>query len=595
MLAVNDMLADMSAKDDKCIVFIPNGRLGNAIFRYMACVVINLFNPSLQYKLQSEFHEPTTNFTYYKGLDQEGADAYYESAMQDKAMQDKAMQDNNIMAYNTLGYFKHSVDCEALTSNIYINKENGQGIYVKNTLTLNDDNFFDMFYKKLKYFNVMMTGYFQFGHVYLKYKPQILNYMNDHKETHFIETDLREKYRLRDLLEDHILPPDKQYDIVIHIRLGDFNGRVDYIEIEYYLQLFATLDLKEKKVCIIHEDSQRPADRHYIATCLDWFQSREVPLRLETNSVMVDFNIMKQARTLICSMSTLAWTAAYLSHKLRVCYMPNYNFSQMPKSSERRQFFFHKPIENTVLYPVKTTPAVLARIKSYIITLPEYSERLTKLDDFNQKLSFIGVDPIIYNGVHGRDIRIYEAAAAETGIKHVTWQDTTYFYDTRVRINGAPMTRGEFGCFWSHLNLLRQLIKEASSPDTYYLILEDDVELVKPVDELYQLLNHIPADADMCHLAKSTYHPFIHTQQVNAYFYECEKKYFNKTTAYIVSAKGAQKIIDYIKNSINVPVDDLFNMIYRLTPDFKYYVPATFFFKERDDNVSSLVDINQRY
>jgi GR25 family glycosyltransferase involved in LPS biosynthesis len=443
-----------------------------------------------------------------------------------------------------------------------------------------------------------MAGYFQLGHIYLKYKPQILNYIHDHKDNHSIQTDLQEKYLMRELVDDIVLPRDKQYAIVIHIRLSDFNGRLDYIEIEHYLNLFATLNFKDQTVCIVHENSQRPADRAYIATCLAWFQERQIPIRLETNSVLVDFNIMKQAKTLICSMSTLAWTAAYLSTTLQVCYMPNYNFSQdknKDKANNRRHFFFHKPIENTILYSVKSTPAVLARIKPFIVTLPEYSDRLTKLGDFNQQLSLIGLDAVIYNGVHGKDIRIYNAASIETKIKHITWQNTTYFYDTRVRLNGAPMTRGEFGCAWSHLNLLRQLIKESSSDDEYYLILEDDVELVKSVDELYQLLNHIPQDADMCHLAASTFFPFKHTNQINAYFYECEKKYFNKTTAYIVSAKGAKKIIDYTKNSINVPIDDLFNMIYRLTPDFKYYVPESFYFKERDDTVSALIDINNRY
>ena len=584
-------MSRVADRSEKSIVFIPNGRLGNALFRYLGCAVVNLFNPTLHYTLQMDFQEPSETFTYYNGVDQECNDVDYAATYSYETAAHKASQEATIVAFNTLGFFKHTVDCDNFSSNLYINKENGQGIYVKNSITLTDENFFHLFFTKLKYFNVKMAGYFQLGHLYLKYKPQILNYIHNHKDTHYIQTDLQEKYLMRELVDDIVLPRDKQYAIVIHIRLSDFNGRPDYIEIEHYLNLFATLNFKEQTVCIVHENSQRPADRAYIATCLAWFQERQIPLRLETNSVLVDFNIMKQAKTLICSMSTLAWAAAYLSTTLQVCYMPNYNFSQ----DNRRHFFFHKPIENTVLYSVKSTPAVLARIKPFIVTLPEYADRLTKLNYFNQQLSLIGLDPVIYNGVHGKDIRIYDAVSLETKIKHITWQNTTYFYDTRVRLNGAPMTRGEFGCAWSHLNLLRQLIKESSADEDYYLILEDDVELVKSADELYHLLNHIPQDADMCHLAASTFFPFEQTRQVNAYFYECEKRYFNKTTAYIVSAKGARKIIEYTKNSINVPVDDLFNMIYRLTPDFKYYVPASFYFKEREDTVSALIDINKRY
>jgi GR25 family glycosyltransferase involved in LPS biosynthesis len=80
---------------------------------------------------------------------------------------------------------------------------------------------------------------------------------------------------------------------------------------------------------------------------------------------------------------------------------------------------------------------------------------------------------------------------------------------------------------------------------------------------------------------------------VNLYFYECEKQYFNNTTAYLISNKGAKKIMDYINNSINVPIDDLFNMMYRLTPDFRFYVPGDYFFKEQANVLSTIQDINK--
>ena len=376
------------------------------------------------------------------------------------------------------------------------------------------------------------------------------------------------------------LPAEKQYDIAIHIRLGDFNGRPDFIEFEYYRNLFESLleVFEGKKICLIYQPSSLMTDVAYINDCMEWFQSHSIPLSIESNYVLVDFNIMKQAAILICSMSTLSWAAAYLSTQIQTCYMPNYNFY----STDRETTFFHKPIINTLFYPVKTTPRI--KIKPYIITLPEYSSRLENLYGLNRDLALIGLDTELYQGVHGKDIYIYEAASKQTGIKHITWQGTTYFYDMRVRLNGEPMKRGEIACVWSHLNLLRQLVAEKDATD-YYLILEDDVELVRPLNELSKLLCHIPADADICHLAKSDWNPFILKNKVNAYFYECKKEFFNRTTAYLISKKGAQKVLDYTKNSINVPIDDLFNMIYRLTPDFRFYVPAEHFFKEQD-NVS---------
>jgi GR25 family glycosyltransferase involved in LPS biosynthesis len=338
----------------------------------------------------------------------------------------------------------------------------------------------------------------------------------------------------------------------------------------------------------VYQPSERPEDKKFIAECLAWFETHQIPLHVETNSLMVDFNIMKQVKILVCGMSTLAWAAAYLSKYLEKCYMPNFNFYK----TNRPMCYFHKPIANTILYQVNSTPSVLGQVKTRLMTLPNYPARLGKLDDLIQNLAIIGLEPTIYHGVHGKDIDIHEAACQQTHIKHITWENTTYFYDMRVRINGQHMSRGEFGCAWSHLNLLRQLVADTDPLTNYYLVLEDDVELVKPLSDLYELIEHLPPDTDLCHLAKSDWYPFVLTNQVNTYFYECEKKYFNKTTAYIVSKKGAQKILDYTKNSINVPIDDLFNMIFRLTPDFRFYVPAAFYFKEQDNVVSTIKDID---
>jgi GR25 family glycosyltransferase involved in LPS biosynthesis len=570
----------------KKLVFIPSGRLGNAIFRYMAAAVVNLFNPALEYTLLADF-QPSSDkkMVYYPGVDHVGDDIYQKQHLSKEAMEKEAGENNIIVGYNTLGFFKHNIDVARLTSNHYINPHNSHGIYVKEALTMNDANFFEMFYKKLEYFHLYLDGHFQFDYLYLKFKPQILQYMDIHKDAHFIQTDRNDTYLMRDILDDIVLPPEKQYTIAIHLRLDDFNGRADFIELKYYLALFDSIVevFEGRTICLVCQQPTNPLDAQYIVDCLAWFQERHIPVRLESNSLLVDFNILKQAKILVCSMSTLSWTAAYLSTHLEQCYMPDYHF--YPRA--RPDAYFHKPIANTILYPVKTTEPILGQIKAYVITLPDYAYRLENLHSLNQELSIIGLEPTLYEGVNGKDIDIHDAASAFTSIKHITWQNTTLFYDTRVRLNGQPMTRGNFGAAWSQLNLMRQLLAEPSI--NYYLIMEDDVELVKPIEELYTILHHLPADADLCHLAKSDWYPFILTNQVNPYFYECKKQYTNRNTAYLVSKKGAQKILDYTKNSINVPIDDLFNMIFRLTPDFRFYVPAEFLFKEQDE-VHSITD-----
>ena len=577
------------------IIYIPSGRLGNAIFRYLSCSLININNPCLHYKLQSEldYHAKTcynnNNYIYYPGLDHPGDDLYRSNNIKD--IQKESTNNNNIIGFNTLGYLKHTIDIDNLKDNLYINNNNGHGIYVKKKIIVDDDNFLSMFFKNLKHFDVIVEGFFQFDYIYLKYKSLIIDYIEQNKNIHFIETDRNERFLMKNIIDDIELPIDKKYDIVIHIRLGDFKEIIDYIESEYYIKLFEIIfncNNDNKSVCLLYQPTNLVEDNEYIEKCLFWFKTNKpsIKINLETNSLLIDFNIMKHAKILVCSMSTLSWAAAYLSKHIELCYMPNYDFQ---KENKRNTTFFHKPIENTILYNVKSTSYIFSTIKPFIITLPEYSCRLNKLNDIRFNLSKIGLDVNIYNGVNGKDITIYDGAYKETHKKHITWKNNTFFYDLRIRLNGIEMSRGDFGCSMSHLNLLQQLVNENESIN-YYLILEDDVQLIKPINELYELLHNIPENADMCHLAKSCWYPFTLTKKVNNHFYECEKNFFSNTTAYIISKKGAQKVIDYTKNSINVPADDLFNMIFRLTEDFHFYVPDNYYFSEQD-NVKSIIEI----
>jgi len=241
-----------------------------------------------------------------------------------------------------------------------------------------------------------------------------------------------------------------------------------------------------------------------------------------------------------------------------------------------------------------TTTSKLSNIKSLVLTLPEYSSRLPKLDELLKKFETIGLNPELFNGVHGKDIVMIDNDNDNDNksvMETIVWRDITYQYNKNIRLNGQRMLPGEFGCLWSHVNIFKDLLKLDGDSNDSYLVIEDDAELVKPIDELHNLLLHLPEDMDFCHLAYSQWYPFLLTKQRNDYFYECEKRFFNGCVAYVVSKKGAKKILDYIGNEFNMPIDDFINTIYRTQPDFKFYVPKTFFFKEQDDTVSIKLNV----
>ena len=59
---------------------------------------------------------------------------------------------------------------------------------------------------------------------------------------------------------------------------------------------------------------------------------------------MTDFTIMRNAKTLVCSCSTLSWAASFLSETVEKVYMPNYN------NPGRIHETYKQPIQNTILY-----------------------------------------------------------------------------------------------------------------------------------------------------------------------------------------------------------------------------------------------------
>ena len=234
---------------------------------------------------------------------------------------------------------------------------------------------------------------------------------------------------------------------------------------------------------------------------------------------------------------------------------------------------------------------MVLNVKTFILTLPEYPLRIERMSKLRQALSSIGMQHDIYNGVNGRDITMQTTDVNH--LKSIRYKNDNRLYDVTKRLSGEIMSRGEIGCAWSHLNLLKQLLEEPSEIN-YYLILEDDAEFLKPIKELNDLLLSIPEDLDMCHLAKSEWYPFTKTKQINDFFYECKKvTFFNRTTAYLISKKGAEKALAYCNNHIDIPIDDLYNVLYRMTPNFRFYVSYSYFFKEQPDATSCITDINQ--
>jgi GR25 family glycosyltransferase involved in LPS biosynthesis len=506
-------------------IFNQSGRFGNAIFRYMAYIVLQKGSNHFKYILDTDFSKL------------------------------KNINSHDETVINEDNFFD------------FINTENPENPDNPNVSKLPTNT------------NISLHGYFQYDKIYLQNKSYILDFTERHKNEHLVRTD-NETHLTKHIIDDMLLEPSKQYENVIHIRLGDFNGRPDFIETEYMLRLFdKTKEIYYNKTAIVIEKPASDIDIKYLNTIMEWFKQNNMPTPIvESNDMLTDYNIMKQAKVIISSMSTLCWAAAFFSKSLEKIYMPNYNFF---KIECRKNGYFKTPIENTILYNVKTTK--FADIKVVILTLEKYSHRINKVHHLINKLSQIGLDCSLYYGVNGEDIQV--TTTESPTIYKLEYNCEVKYYDTAIRVNRQRMTAGELGCAWSHMNIYKSLLDEVSASVNKYLIFEDDVEMVESLEYLYKCLSSIPSDIDMCHIAKSDWYPFVLFNNVNEMWYDVKKSYFNRLTAYIVSKNGAQKILDYAKDHINVPADDILSNMFN-NYKLRVYVPLKYIFHEPENTVS---------
>ena len=570
--------------ENNYIIFNQSGRFGNAIFRYMAYVMLQKDNNNFKYILDTDFSKlGIPEYTFFKGVDYAGNDiscGCYDSNDEIHIDCNKIVDSDG---YNTLGYIKSDIDISKLGTTPYINDEVGGGIYIKNTKIINEDNYFKYMNTDISKLpdnrNISLRGYFQYDQIYLQNKNYILEFTEQHKNVHEIRTD-NETYLTKHIIDDMILDSSKIYENVIHIRTGDFNGRPDFIETEYLLRLLDNIkDIFYNKTAIVIEVPTTESDIEYLNTVLDWFKENNIPIPVvESNDMLTDYNIMKQAKVIVSSMSTLCWTAAYFSKTLEKIYMPNYNFFDI---EDRKNGYFKMPIENTILYDVKSTK--FTDIKVVILTLEKYSHRMNKVYDLINKLSQIGLQCSLFYGVNGEDIKVVKMEHPQ--LFRLEYKNESKYYDYSIRVNKQFMTRGELGCAWSHINIYKSLLKEEHVDK--YLIFEDDVEFVESLEYAYNCLVNIPSEFDVCHVAKSDWNPFIFNIKINEFWNTIHKEYFNRLTGYVVSKNGAEKILHYTKDSINIPSDDLLSTMH-IHDKLGVCVPSKYIFHEPQNTVSIL-------
>jgi hypothetical protein len=262
----------------KHIYFEPKGRLGNALFRYFAILLI----------LKSNSH------LTYGGVNRH--------------------RNGGVIIIDDNSY-------KNIISNNHFQLEN------KNT-------------------NLLLNGFYQLQE-FANYRDEIKSLLHGHRED-IIYNYPYEEFKISDIITKPTIL--NIYDIVIHIRLEDFVNNNEFIRHEYIINLLNKITstfFSNNKTAIVVNKPKSSFELNYIETVKLWFNTNNIPINIESNDIITDFHIMKHAKKLICSNSTVSWCAALLSDNIEICYMPDYKIT--PGCIHQT---LKAPIKNTILYSI---------------------------------------------------------------------------------------------------------------------------------------------------------------------------------------------------------------------------------------------------
>lgn len=133
------------------------------------------------------------------------------------------------------------------------------------------------------------------------------------------------------------------------------------------------------------------------------------------------------------------------------------------------------------------------------------------------------------------------------------------------------ITIGEIGCALSHYNVWKYIVENKIEK---ILILEDDVIFYDNFNKMYELVLNIDLSYDIFFLARNPLNKYIELKIgneniINDYIVEPKTSY--NTHSYILTYKGAKKLLNtnYINNIL--PVDDFLSIMYDKNYPFKQY------------------------
>lgn len=228
------------------------------------------------------------------------------------------------------------------------------------------------------------------------------------------------------------------------------------------------------------------------------------------------------------------------------------------------------------------------KVKAFIITLKNNS-RIREIEKTIIALYHSGVNITYFEAIDAKNIT-YDIK--DENISEMLYENDRIFIENSC-LSDDKMLKGVRACCWSHINIYKKIVEE-NDPDMKYLIFEDDAWFHMDIKEFIPLfkntINNVPEDYDLCHFGNSIYHPFYKKTKINEYFYDIYRYPINNAHAYLVSLKGAKKMLDFCKNVIREPPDTLIASCLQFVDNFMVYIPENPLFIQKPDVLSIITN-----
>jgi hypothetical protein len=189
----------------------------------------------------------------------------------------------------------------------------------------------------------LLSGFYQHESLIKKYKHRIIKFIENNQNDRLYVHN--ENYYSKNIIYHSII---KKYNVVVHLRLGDFTKCNMLIQPICITNVLDNLIIKynPENFVFVLENPKTDFEEKYI----NYFKSR-YNIIIESNDVLTDYHILKNAKILVSTTSTLCWVASLLSDTIEELYFPNYKHL-MPHINFHHETI-DKPIENTIRYNIE--------------------------------------------------------------------------------------------------------------------------------------------------------------------------------------------------------------------------------------------------